>query len=490
MDAYAPQGPGHAIQPSKLDRLDVACLLYVLVPSLIFIVGWLELRYAMILLVTMLAGLFFARESLGFAAPSALSKRVVLCCGLIAICWSLLGGAGHFFYANAFDWRIRDAVLRDLVVADWPVFYRGDSGATLLRAPLGYFLVAAGLGKLTSLRLADFWLFVWTWLGVWLTLMQVAACMKKPVAALIAVLVFMLFSGLDIAGLLLTSSAKLGDLFSVQHLEWWGQYFQYSSNATLLFWVPNHALPGWLLGLLLYRHFDKPVLLPWLGLMFFSSALWSPLVSIGLVGLQLAYMARQVSERWWRDGRIWFAWLAWVPGFLVLGTYLTYRSSSIASGWGWRMIPDPLRFWENYLLFVVLEFGLFAIALYRLRPRRLLLVLVAILLMLPLYSFGPNSDLAMRGSIPALAMLAMLSSAELIRFGRGWRWPRISWIAPLLLFLLIGAVTPLHEMARSLLTPRWRPDLVTNVFDASHGDASNYLAPVTDVKQVPFLKKR
>eukprot|EP01032_Pedospumella_encystans_P018019 gene18018-20526_t len=39
-----------------------------------------------------------------------------------------------------------------------------------------------------------------------------------------------------------------------QYLETWAGDYRYASHTTLLFWAPNHALPAWLLTLVVWRH--------------------------------------------------------------------------------------------------------------------------------------------------------------------------------------------------------------------------------------------
>lgn len=57
-------------------------------------------------------------------------------------------------------------MLVDLVGDPWPATYAIDGVATLLRAPIGYFLPAALVGKLWGLRAAELALLAWTVLGV------------------------------------------------------------------------------------------------------------------------------------------------------------------------------------------------------------------------------------------------------------------------------------------------------------------------------------
>jgi len=95
------------------------------------------------------------------------------------------GGTGHWVFANA-DWHIRDAVLHDLVTGAWPVGYGAKDGVpTLLRAPLGYYLPAALVGKAAGLAAAHVALTIWTAVGATIFLMQVLSLMPGKLGRLL-----------------------------------------------------------------------------------------------------------------------------------------------------------------------------------------------------------------------------------------------------------------------------------------------------------------
>jgi hypothetical protein len=174
---------------------------------------------------------------------------------VIGCAWTVFGGTDHLVFANA-DWHVRDAVLHDLVTSHWPVGYGLlDGMESVLRAPVAYYLPAALIGKLAGLSAAHMALSVWTAVGATLFLLQVLSLTRSRlgVAVLVAAVV-VLFSGLDIIGNLLDDGPRFRSDWNVTtHLEWWAGTYQYSSMTTQLFWVPNHALPGWLMIGLLYR---------------------------------------------------------------------------------------------------------------------------------------------------------------------------------------------------------------------------------------------
>lgn len=109
--------------------------------------------------------------------------------------------------------------------------------------------------------------------------------------------------------------------------------------------------------------------------------------------------------------------------------------------------------------FFFLEAGCIGLAVLALRRSSDLVLALVILALLPVASFGSANDLAMRASIPSLTVLAI--GASLALAGKPGEPPRGAPLsvgarkALLGCLLLVGAVTPLHEIARAALLPAW-----------------------------------
>jgi len=176
------------------------------------------------------------------ALPKAKTDPTVaalLCCLLIGFALMMSGGAGRFFYANI-DWQVRDAVLRDMRINPWPFVYAPDE---ILRAPIGMYLVPALVGKALGQSGADLALLVQNGTLTGLALAIASSLFDGPRSRMIGLAVFLAFSGLDIVGQAVVG--HLGAVTPTAHLEGWGPT-QFSSTMTLAFWVPQHALAGWL----------------------------------------------------------------------------------------------------------------------------------------------------------------------------------------------------------------------------------------------------
>lgn len=458
----------------QLDRLELAALAYLLAPMLLFCWGWW--RWPVALLISgLLAVTAFAVVSrhqrgdrpLGVALWGALAAMAVVWVGSSG----LLGGLP----LND-DWSVRMVVLRDLTLGAWPVGY-GElaGGEAVLRFSMGYYLIPAGLGAwLGGVEVARLLLGLWTALGVLLFFALVVECWpsRRPVvvAALVAVLV--LFSGMDILGFLLgkARSPELGE-----HIEWWGPWLQYSSQTTLLFWAPNHALPGWLGAALIWRHREAGLALAPAALLLLAGALWSPLACVGLLPLLALATLRQQPLRHWLRELLRPAVLAVLPLLALLAVFVSFGIVS-------EVLPAERRelaavaaayaSWYQLICFALLEWGLLACALLAAGPRRqgwVFWAACALLLVLPLLRFGPGNDLLMRGGIAPVTLLTLCVVRAL---GDAALPARLR--TAVVLMLVVGAFTPAQELWRQTQEgSRW-PDKGRSM-GSYHGHAWHYV---------------
>jgi hypothetical protein len=223
----------------SLDFLTAIAVSYVALPNLIFLFGWLEFPIATILGICTLIAIhqLFSRSIFSWSS----SAKAVLIIA-IATAWCSFGGAGHFSYANV-DWHVRDAVYGDLIYSHWPPAYTLEASPGLvLRSAFGYFLPPSLVSSYLGVTTADICLFIWTVIGAAIFLSLLPIDYSRPIRALALATIVIMFSGMDILGILLTTGEW--PLFPLR-LEWWTA-FSYSSLSGQLFWAPNHCLPIWI----------------------------------------------------------------------------------------------------------------------------------------------------------------------------------------------------------------------------------------------------
>ncbi len=413
--------------------------------------------------------------------------RLLIAIGL-ALVILLLGGETHLFFATS-DWEIRDAVLSDLVRHGLTAYRIADTDY-LLRAPLGMYMTPALVGRAFGLFAAHVALLAQNALilGSIFYLMTVIGRGWANLAIVI------LFAGLSIVGAAFLAARTLHDVpFLLEYgLDAWHPYLQYSSSIVQLFWVPNHALPGWWLAVLLLLQRRSSPDVATVGVSVAIMAFWSPLAVIPFVAWLLLVLARG-----WRQvltsRRTWLGAMA-SAGFLPILAYMLLAASTIAHG---TLADHPdVAFWYQLFVYIQLPALLFLAVVWREIPedlRALVVVNGLFLLLLPLVHFGPNNDLVMRGSIAPLTIVAFVFGWVVVELTRQRR------IAGFVGCALIVATTPSAalEIGRSLSTPRYAISdcslMEASQATGSNGVPSNYVAPVQaipkwllDARAIPF----
>jgi hypothetical protein len=436
----------------ELDFLTVIAVGYIALPNLIFLFGWLKLPIATILGIGTLvsAQQLFQKSKISWRP----SSKVILIFA-IATTWCFFGGAGHFGYANV-DWQIRDAVYGDLIHSNWPPAYTLENSASLvLRSAFGYFLLPSLVSSYLGIATADICLFAWTVIGTAIFLSLLPIDFSRTGRALLLSAIVIMFSGMDVLGILLTTGEW--PLFPLR-LEWWTA-FSYSSLSGQLFWAPNHCLPIWIGTAIFYRHWASPSFLR-LAIVFGPLTLiWTPFAIIALMPFLLLYLASRVTHgKPELPSLIQFFW-ALILGVIVTA-FLTFDIAGIPSKTGAAHASTSIGggFWEAYLPFVLMEFGVLAMFLSTKikNSQGLFITAVFVLLALPFIFFGPSNDLLLRGSTPALVLLAIFTLITINDAINKQITTAFPWL--IITVLAIGACTPFNEIWRAVTWKRWAPD--------------------------------
>jgi hypothetical protein len=402
-------------------------------------------------------------------------------CLLAATVLFALGGEGRWLYANL-DWQVRDAVLNDMVTYPWPFVYDLGQGQELLRAPIGMYLLPALVGKLAGTRAADIALLVQNSLFLAVIFASMSVLFETTVRRLIALLVFLIFSGLNLIGWLLVK--VLWQAPSIpDHLDPWGPV-EFSSHITQAFWVPQHALAGWLCAALFLLWKDRRITVgPFLAAVPLL-ALWSPLAIMGAMPFAAYAGLAALLRRELRAGDV----LLTLALLVIAIPALLYLKADAAAVGG-RLAPiTPLL----YILFMLLEVAPYLVAAFTVgaRPRfdgPMLLILSITLMVVPLFQIGANDDFAMRASIPPLAILSVVTADMLSRAFSTGRSVDLACGCLVILTLAIGAATGVMEIRRAFIyrpAPRTHCSFVGS-WDQYFGlpivPKATYLAPATSL---------
>ena len=475
-------------------------LILISLPVIIFAIGWLKWYYCLVVILATMVALYFAfynkkRKHVdnNRNIEINISTLVIIC--LIVLAWVFLSGIGGF-WAQSKDYPWRNAIYRDIILRDWPVYYPVSNG--YLAYYIGYWLPPALFGKLSHMMGAsDVWAFrigniaqfIWASMLImvlFLLLMSLFKANDKK-KQLFVILSFIFFSGMDILGSIEPLGANL------YHLEWWARFYQYSSFTTCLFWVFNQSIIPWICMILLLLETDASNYI-FVGMMCLFSGPFPFVgyfiyaVSMGIIGLIKTIKEKGVGtyiKSVFSVGNI----VATVGIFPFVAMYLL--SNDAISGAGSIRIEQGGSILESaasgtegfsdtaavsgnnlltYIMFISFEFLIIMLLVIRKNYRNpLYYVTMITLLIFPFFKMGYQTDFPMRASIPGLIMVYVLVigfvieekkylkkspidndnnlSKEDKKKADKYSVNRVLYII-LLICLLLGALTPTVEIYR------------------------------------------
>jgi hypothetical protein len=411
--------------------------IYLLISLLLFAYGWLNVSAALLLVAALAAGMYFALSDSHPVSSSAklTTGQCLLLLAFVAL-WVSTSGIGGIGFQNS-DYEKHNAILLDLIKNPWPVVY--PSGDFLIYS-FAYYLPAAAWGKAFGWASANYFMFAWAVIGIFLGLQWFIALVGKPAVWVAAI--FALLGGLDYLGSywIKGNIPHFGD-----HIEWWAGFAQMSSVTTQLYWVPQHGIGGWLLtGLLLYEIWQSKSLGN-AGFIIALSLLWSPLVAIGLFIIAGFAGALRVPKCLSKSNLLIAPVIGVMMSVFILGNTYHHPYEFI-----WRSYPI-LANMTQYLLFFPLEVGVLAvfawtgISALSSNQKQWFLFCVASLFILSFLKFGATNDLVMRTSIPLLLTFWILVSKIALALPRQVNFRNCFFAA----FILISFMGSISEMQRA-----------------------------------------
>ncbi len=435
---------------SLIVALELATFIYLTIPALLWIFGWLQLFIAIPLALGLIAAAVHAWKetrrhclSPDFVSteqnPPLWSFVVAL---LPVLVWAFYSGAGGFTPTSP-DWPKHFAMMRDLTEASWPVAYTIEGKSYSLVFYLAYYLPAAAVAKIFGWWFGCLALSLWTCLGTvlavaWFTLLVG----RYPV---LAALLFIFANGLDFLGQRLVQGGPL--LAGTEHLDWWAGLLNLPGHYSQLVWAPQHSLAAWMITGLLAVELGSGRKPSHALLLVALATFWSPFTIIGLIPLALFAWIRSGNR-----GIFSFPNLFSLPLFAISGMYFLSRIYPSPHGFIWN-IADIRTEWPRLFLAHLLEWIVFFLFAKELRKsvdpwlRGCFWTAGLILLVYPFYSYGYANDWAMRTTIPAMFLLWAGVIRSLLAAKTGTE-TRI-----LALLFLIGASGALHESSRTWRLP-------------------------------------
>ena len=417
---------------------------------IIFIAGWVKPLIAIPVIIITLISLFFAiKHATPLWIPTwdkITATKVIFILSLVAI-WVILSGIGGFVFQN-YDHGYRNALFEDLVNRPWPVVQAQND--IMLSYYIAFWLPAAAVGKVLGLQSGYVFQMIWTFILIALCFYLICTLFKKVL--IWPLLVFIFFSGLDI----IFSFHRTGAYTLINHIEWHGS-FQFSSMTTQLFWVFNQALPAWAATIFILVQKNCRSLVFVLSLLL----LFSPLPFLGLLPICIFavfyLMPRESGRNLLHRKEIksnvlfmlkeLFTFQNFIGGGVIGIISYFYVSANIAGGniKFLNVFTHPSR---TYMIMgFILEALVFVVLIWVAKVRHPLLYVVAITLFGCCFlKVGNGMDFLMRGSIPALVLLCLLSIAALMN---AYKTKQKVVMHLLIILLVFGAATPVSEISRT-----------------------------------------
>lgn len=358
-------------------------------------------------------------------------------------------------FAENWDWNKHYAIFNTLINSSWPVKIITENGVATLRYYLSYYILPSMAAKLFGSGFLSIAIYVWTTLGLYIAMLLAFGLKARRQATALFFLgcIFLLFSGADIVGAYYNGGSKNPSM----HFEWWAGFGSLDSIVTDLFWVPQHAIAGLIAAFLMFRYPYYSVRN--IGVIVAAVMVWSPFCAIGIIPIFLwAILKSGYKELFTCINLIAAPALCITAAFFLLNA-----TGEIPSNFIWNVQYFTIGGW---LIFLFLEFMAISLALMIVAPQKtkLIVLQVVFLIILSLFSVGLCNDLLMRASIPSLGILAVLSSTAIVYK------PNTIRKIPLIICLVVGLVTPLGEIMRSIISTRIKNHNEITIQDIIHGE--------------------
>ena len=448
----------------KHKYIDAISLLFLEVPFFLFLCYWSNLYIGCIVGILIFILHFYQWKKDSNKNLQIKSSFIILIL-LVSLIWVFWSGIGGYFFQSS-DHGARNAIYHDLLNFKWPVIYENGR---YLNYYFGYWLIPAFITKvLKNLFLVDLWtlgefvLYTYTVIYVFIIILQIIRrniITKKNIY--IALICLILFSGLDICGLLIKLILK-GEFHFINeiinwwnsnesifnHIEWWANHWQYSSNTTQLFWVFNQALPAWLSTLIILNKDDLKQDL-YIGVLTLFLAPFPAcgliLISIGKMLVNKNNLKKQVVSVISKENIISILFFVFICAFYL-------GNSRIKIGTEERLfsiikfhsleLKDYILLFLHLLFEVLLFFPLIRNSKYRIQGY----ICLTYLLILPFINFRGSYDFQMRSSIPELFFIMLVLIDQLIDLKNYSK--RVKKIIGIV--FILGAITPLVEFSRGI----------------------------------------
>lgn len=392
-----------------------------IVPILLFFIGWLKWYLAILFSVILLFGAYWVIKKDYLRNKDNIEMPVGILIGaLIAFSlWIFISGSCYTSVPGV-DIVWRNTSLKDLVNYDWPVYYPEKNG--YLCFYFLFWMVPALIGKIFGMNAA------WIALGAWFLLILITVFLLISYffkdyrkSSLKIIIVFMImWSGINILGMFLVSKLGLEPLSVGWNLnEHYCDYFWVDGEAFNFYYRSNedfftecyNQLPIWIVTPLMLQN-RKIHNYAFLGLILFPFSPW------GTAGIALMMAADAVYYIRKRSFKSFIKEAFSIPNlcaifsvFAVFMPFISQAGGFVGEGNGLRLLPInkmTFQMWLGTIIFWLCEFGIYYIFTWKkYKKDHLFKAMLLFLAIIPFFHIGPKGgrDVCLDVPLPELYAL-------------------------------------------------------------------------------------
>ena len=410
----------------KLKNIVMMSCIYLILPIIIFFMTWLKLYIGLACSLALITGfVFFIKDYRNDDRYIELSMKQLVITIVIILAFTWISGSGGFFVqSNDNPWR--NAIFRDLINYQWPVIYTNGNKCALVYY-LVYWLVPAIFGKIFGWSAGCVSLFVWTFLGIFLSTLMIIYLTKADTSTkrVFTVCAFVAcWSGLNILGFAISTTFGFCNYSFgiIGSAEGWLDYsrngydcsYLYRCNLDALSQVYNQTVMMWVV-MPIFLENRKIKNYAFLGLLVLPSG---PIPFVGVFILLLldacAIFIKEIIGREYKQLKLLSIFsiqnICAIISILPI-CYFFFTMNTAASDNSGSILFVP---WEAFdskriltlILFYLIEFGIYCLLIYKKYKRDILYwIIIFSLVVIPFFKVGGIRDFCMNASLPALYIL-------------------------------------------------------------------------------------
>lgn len=438
----------------------IATILYIYLPICIFLIGFTKLYVA---IPTIIVIIYFGYKMYKDYYTNIKENKfvirawVIIVSLVLTISFTLIMGYGNLFEQPG-DWLKHNAVIQDLVLKSWPVYYT-EYDECMLTYYIGQYIIPSIIGKLFSIvRLAEILMAVWGVIGIYLAYLNLIRITKSDndLKQIRTFFVMFFFCGALVLAQFVLKGIYENDMYCDWQKHWIlakGHMLQYRSNYVMLGWVYPQTIVSWLITILFFENRSKVnhyVLLFAPALLFgsFNIVAFAFLAVINVIYLLATnkFEKKYLKSLFSASNIVSFFTL----GIILLTYFAGFMSSRKPGVLKLRLEEYDLSDIWVVVIFLFFMVGIYAICIFKETKDILFYSSLLGLCIVPFFTMGLHNDWVMCVSIPFLFVLMICTinfmNINLKNVNQSYRFGIIT------MCLIIGAWYPVVEMKENLVS--------------------------------------